>query len=135
MRVGSMGLRGFAIVVAMALSGCTVGEGAGDQDPVAPVGPGEPGSEITVSGPVSRLVDAHVFEIGTDGGEPVLVVALAGARGLMAGVAAEVTGTVETFEAAAIERRIGVPLHPDLHRLNGRRCVVARTVEVRERAR
>ncbi len=133
--MGSTVLPRLLVLTAMALYGCSARDGAGGQDPVGPAGTGESGAEITVSGPVSRLVDAHVFEIGTDGGEPVLVVARAGPRGLMTGVAAEVTGTVETFELAAIERRIGIRLPAHLYHLNGRPCVVARTVEVRGRAR
>ncbi len=84
-----------------------------------------------MSGPVAMVVDAHVFEIGTDGGEPVLVVAPAGAGRLAPGSETEVTGTVETFDLAAIQQRTRAPLNPALQRLNGRPCVVARTVQAR----
>ncbi len=121
-----------AVLLTVAMSACSVGDGSpgGEVFPTAPPG-GALGGEITVSGPIAMVLDAHVFEIGTDGGEPVLVVALAGAGPLVTGAEAEVTGTVETFDLAAIQQRITVPLNPALRRLNGRPCVVARTVKAR----
>lgn len=121
-----------AVVLALALFGCSDGDVvSGGEHLAPPPSGGALAGEITVSGPVSRVLDAYVFEIGTDGGEPVLVVAPGGPGPLVAGVAAEVTGTVETFDVAAIQPRIRAPLNPELHRLNGRRCVVARTVKAR----
>ncbi len=115
------------LLLAMTLSACTVGDGATDGEVVAEVSHGdEVVGEITVSGPVGQVVNLHVFEIGTDGGESVLVVAPAGVGPLASGVEAEVTGTVETFDFAAIQARIGAPLDRELHRLNGRPCLVAR---------
>ncbi len=132
MSVGRAVLSRLALVLVVALPGCTEGDTLPGPDTVAP-GPsgGEAGAEITVTGPVGRIVDPHVFEIGTHDGEPVLVVVPPGAGGVASGAEAEVTGTVETFDLPGIERSIGVRLDPGLVRFNGRSCVIARTVKER----
>ncbi|MDP9071471.1 MAG: hypothetical protein M3N68_09360 [Actinomycetota bacterium] len=83
------------------------------------------GVEITVRGRVVRVLDAHVFEIGGETGEPVLVVAANGMAGVAPVADVEATGTVETFEIGSMERRIGARLKPELQQFNGRTCVVA----------
>lgn len=42
------------------------------------------------------------------------------------------TGTVDTFEVAVIERRIGARLKPELNRYNGRPRLIARRIATRE---
>ncbi len=122
-----------AIVCAASLAVCSAGDGVAERDSAAPAEPdGGPGTEITVSGPIGQVLDAYVFEVGKNDGEPVIVVALRGVGGMASGTEVDVTGTVDTFDVARIERRIGARLKPELNRFNGRPCLIARRIVARQ---
>jgi len=111
------------------LSGCSTGDEGPTESTAIPRDSGDPSAvEITVTGRVGQVLDTYVFEIGTLSGEPVLVVAPPGVPAAPSGTEVEVTGSVVTFDVAAIERRLGAGLNPELQRFNGRPSVVARRI-------
>lgn len=118
-----------ALLCAVVLSGCSLGDEGPTESTVIPRDSGDPSAvEITVTGRVAQVLDTYVFEIGTPSGEPVLVVAPPGVPAAPGGTDVEVTGSVVTFDVAAIERRLGAGLNPELQRFNGRPSVVAKRI-------
>ncbi len=70
---------------------------------------------MTVAGPVKVVVDGYVFAVGDGGSGAVLVLVPRGAPPLQPGDHVEVTGTLRSFDVAAVEAEFAIRL--DRHRL------------------
>ncbi len=82
---------------------------------------------VTLTGVVTRSLGAYVIQVGTTPPEPVLVV-LTSPNPFPVGTRLEVTGRIRTFERAELEAELGVAFGPEVHGLEGQRCLVAATV-------
>lgn len=90
------------------LAACT-GPGAGDAAPATTGAPGTP-VEVTVDGPVQRVVARHVFEVGSGPPSPVTVVWPDRRREVRVGVLVRATGTVTPFDVRTFEREFAIDL-------------------------
>ena len=71
--------------------------------------PGDVGTvELTVAGPVTSVVDAHLFVIGAEGADPVVVLTPRRSSGLRTGSVVEVTGALRRLTIAAVEAEFGI---------------------------
>ena len=68
------------------------------------------GVEITVAGRVTRIVDGHLFLIGADGAEPVVVLVPRVGSGVRTGATVEATGALRRLAIAAVEAEFGIDL-------------------------
>ena len=79
-------------------------------DPPAEVGEVGTGVQLTVAGPVTRIVDAHLFVIGAEGADPVVVLTPRPGSGVRTGSVVEVTGALRRLTIAAVEAEFGIDL-------------------------
>lgn len=94
--------------------------------PASEVGEVGTGVELTVAGPVTRVVDAHLFVIGAEGSDPVVVLTPRPGAGVRTGAMVEVTGALRRLTIAAVEAEFRIDLD-DLGAkdLEGRPALVA----------
>lgn len=86
-----------------------------------------------MTGRISRVVDAHVFEIASDAGaargEPVLIVRLDRGRPVGLGEQVEVSGAVRSFRRKLLEAEFGLRFDGPVDEFEGHSCMVARDME------
>ena len=105
------------------------------------------GQTVTVGGPIGELVGTRAFTLNDNdvlGNDQVLVVgakpfsAIPGRQAdasLLADDTVQVTGTVRTFDLAAVEQEVGADLQDDRFRdWGGKPAIVAQSIRVVERA-
>ena len=86
--------------------------------------------DVSVTGPVRRIVAPQLLEVGDGGGDPVLVLLLSDERPPPnPGETIEVTGPIRRIRLQALEVEFRVPLRGrGLESFEGMTCVVARSV-------
>ena len=68
------------------------------------------GVELTVAGPITRVVDAHLFVIGAEGADPVVVLTPRQGTWVRTGSVVEVTGALRRLTIAAVEAEFGIDI-------------------------
>ena len=123
----------FPLVAALALAGSlTVGScrESGDAVPPAPASTARgavDGAEVTLTGQITRVFGPHVIQLGDAPGDPLIVV-LRRPEPILVGQRVEVNGEVRTFRRADLESELAVEFGPEVHGLEGQRCLLARSV-------
>lgn len=87
------------------------------------------GKDVTVAGRITRTFGAHVIQLGSARGDPLIVV-LRRAEPLLEGQRVAVSGDVRTFRRAELESELAVDLGSETVGLEGQRCLLARSVRL-----
>lgn len=85
------------------------------------------GKEITIRNQVANVIDPNGFVLSTEGGNPILILNDTGttfAPPTTGNIPVQVTGTVESFVVADIEKKYGLDLDPNLYTTYDRQPVV-----------
>jgi hypothetical protein len=87
------------------------------------------GDTVELTGSVTEEDGVFAFELQPDGGGPTVPVLFPAGTPLDKGMRVTVKGRIVTFDAAALERSLGIDLNDDaVRRLTGRQVVLASSV-------